>query len=135
MEPTEAAEIIRDMAASLRASPSQFNVVFGNVIGTSVVQRGPGTGLSVTVSAGGSGTVIGFQSTATVGGGDNRTAVETARIASALEAIAGELSATKPDKGKVASLFEALGRTWVPGIITSVLGNLLTMALGISPGR
>jgi len=46
-----------------------------------------------------------------------------------LASISEELKKDKPNKSKIYTLYEMLKNTWVPGVITSVIGNLLSMVL------
>ena len=36
------------------------------------------------------------------------------------------------DKSVIESMYNSLKNTWVPGVITSVLGNILSLVIGIS---
>ncbi len=50
-------------------------------------------------------------------------------LITALDTIADELQAPSPKKGTIQSIYQSLLNTWVPGVITSVVGNLITRVI------
>ena len=134
MTAEEAATLVRAMAESLAERPDQFNVVY-NVAGQQITSHG-GTGLKITVSGGGAGsTTIGQTVHASAGSPQIQQGVREAHNATMtdlvekLSAFAAELERASPDRSKLHALYEGLLDTWVPGVVTSVLGNLLTSAI------
>jgi hypothetical protein len=136
MTPIEAAQLLTTMAQSLRSEPSQFFVSV-NVIGQSVVSHG-GTGLSVSVSGGAAGSRTIGQQVSAAGGAitlqpgqaTEEVAKQLSALAEELEAIANGLRAATPDRASLWARARALSGRWVPGIVQSVLGNALTLAIG-----
>lgn len=139
MEQIEAASLILAIADSIKRDPTQFQFDV-NLTGTSVSATGGGTGLSVNVTGGGVGSnTIGYQST--VNGTriliSQKIADETIHremdwLNHQLQLIVDELKSQSPDHNKLLSVYNALVNTWVPGVVVSVIGNVLTMVLGIS---
>ena len=139
MKQTEAASLIQAMADAIKRNPAQFRFEI-NVTGTSVTTIGGGTGLSVSVTGGGAGShTIGYQSTV------NGTSVQIAQKAAdetirqemtwlnnQLQTIIDELKSQSPNHDNLRKVYHSLVNTWVPGLVISVIGNILTMALGIS---
>jgi len=133
----EGAEVIRAVAESLRNNPDQFHINI-NVTGQKITSHG-GTGLSIAVVGGGpASSTIG--QTVTVGGAD----VEVARargeqafdeqyseLLDVLEQIAAELEGGSPDTGMLGRLHNSLLGTWVPGVVTSVVGSVLAHTVGM----
>ena len=56
---------------------------------------------------------------------------ETAWLNDQLQKIIDELKSQSPNPGKLQKLYHSLVDTWVPGVIISVIGNILTTVLGI----
>ena len=138
MDRTEAAKLIQDIADSLKHHPDQFHLQVSGV-GAIGIARGGGTGISSTAIGGGPGsTAIGLQATVRGGEGgiqvvrgraDERTRQLVLELAQELISIARELRLSSPDVGRIRRIFDSLMNTWVPGVITSMLANVLTMAL------
>ena len=137
MTPREAATVVRAVAQALRNDPNQFAITV-NVIGQQITSHG-GTGLSLNVTGGVGGTTVGQHVTASAGS----LSIEQGRVSSAVQArlsdlataideIANELEAPAPNTSSIWARAKALGQGWSPGIIQSVLGNLLTLTL-VSP--
>ena len=137
MTHAEAADLIDGIARSLEADPGQFHLEV-NVIGQMVQSRG-GIGLHVSDTGGGPGsTTIG--QVVSAGGNQVEIAHEAATDAmkqqyatllGALKEIAVQLRTGAPNAGKVRTIVDSLKNTWVPGVITSMLGTILDKALGL----
>jgi hypothetical protein len=134
----EAAEIVEAIRDSIAGSPGQFHLNI-NVTGQQVMMRGPGTGISITTVGGGPGSRTVGQSV-TVGGGQVSIAQQQAdtairhqmqALASALNDISAQLRSAHPDKTVIDRIYRSLMNTWVPGVVTSVLGNILSHGLGL----
>ena len=52
-------------------------------------------------------------------------------LVTSLDTIARELDSASPDKSTIDRIYRSLVGTWVPGVITSVVGNVLSKALGL----
>jgi hypothetical protein len=131
MTSKEAAEVIRSVGAALIADPSQFHISV-NVVGQQVTSSG-GTGLQVTAVGGGPGsTTVGqvvSQDGAQVAIKQQRGAramdQQLQALINSLNNIASELESSAPNRGTIERIYQSLLNTWVPGVITSVIGNLL----------
>lgn len=137
MDKEIASKLIKVMAESIKNDPAQFNFNI-SVIGTMATASNGGTGISVSAIGGGAGsTTIGLQSS--VGGPQIKIAKSSAdaAISEKVENLYGVLSeiaekVKTDDKGTIEKLYNSLKNTWVPGVITSVLGNILSLSLGIT---
>ena len=139
MKQAEAISLIQAIADSIKRNPGQFRFEI-NITGTSATSIGGGTGISVNVTGGRAGSnTIGFQSK--VNGTNIQIAQKTADEAirremtwlnNQLQTIIDELKSQSPSHGNLQKVYRSLVNTWVPGFIISVIGNILTMALGIS---
>ena len=133
MENAEAANIIRSVANSIRNNPGQFHIEI-NVTGQHVESHG-GTGSSITAIGGGAGSntigqivsVDGSQINIAQKMGNQAMDEQLRQLANALDSIAVQLESPSPDKGIIKRTYESLKNTWVPGVITSVIGNVLTL--------
>ena len=47
-------------------------------------------------------------------------------LSNILKQFTDELRKNKPDKSILKKIIDSLTNTWVPGVITSILGNVLT---------
>jgi len=125
------------MISSIKESPDQFKISV-KVAGQSIVSHG-GIGQVVTATGGGAGsTTIGQK--ISVSSGDVTIANEKAfraldeqfqALIGALEEIKTALSEESPDKSLITQIYQSLKNTWVPGLIISVLGNALSLSVGI----
>jgi outer membrane protein TolC len=137
MTPIEAAEVIEAMAASLKANPAQFQIEI-NVSGQVAMNTG-GVGFLSNPVGGGPGSItIGNQ--VNMGGAQIEIAQKRAgqamdqqlnALVQTLQNIAAQLRAPTPDRTLIQRTMASLKNTWVPGVITSVAGNVLTKALGL----
>lgn len=137
MNKSEASQIINAMISSIKESPDQFKISV-KVAGQSIVSHG-GIGQVVTATGGGAGsTTIGQK--ISVSSGDVTIANEKAfraldeqfqALIGALEEIKTALSEESPDKSLITQIYQSLKNTWVPGLIISVLGNALSLSVGI----
>jgi len=121
MNASQAAQLVETIAESLRGDPTQFYYdVNVTQIGTSITQRGPGTGLSVTVTGGGIGPTIGYVSS--VQGSDVKVEAirrdfdakiehEVKHIIEILDEIASGLKSSSPDQGRLNRLLGQLKST------------------------
>jgi hypothetical protein len=137
MEKAEAYKIVMSIKDSLAKDPGQFNISI-NLTGQHVVSHG-GTGISVSVTGGGPGsTTIGQR--VSVDGAQFEIATATPSAAmdqqikalvDTLQKIADQLAGDNPDSGVISRLYNSMKGTWVPGVITSVLGTVLSKWLGL----
>ena len=139
MNKREASEIIDSMIESIRNNPNQFQIEV-KVTGQSVSNIGSGTGLSVSAVGGGQGsTTIGqnvsmngakIEIAQKAGIGAINQQIQT--LIESLSTISNELKSQDPDKKKISRVYQSLKNTWVPSLITSVLGSILVKVIGIS---
>jgi len=137
MNQTEAVSIIQAIIDSIKSDPSQFSFEI-SIIGTSATSIGGGTGLSVNAKGGAPGShTIGFQSSVTDANikiaqksADEKIRQEIAWLVDQLQTMIEELKSQSPSHDKLGKIHHSLINTWVPGVIISVIGNILTMALG-----
>jgi len=137
MTTTEAADLIETMIGAIKANPGQFHISV-KVIGQSVVSQG-GIGMKVTAVGGGPGsTTIGNQ--VTVGGAQVQIAQQSATEAinqqfgallEALQTIATALRSPSPDRTLIQRAVDSLKNTWVPGVISGVVANVVSKAIGL----
>ncbi len=134
MDNQSAAAIVEGICASLQHDPGQFHLAI-NVTGQAISVQG-GTGLVISAQGGGPGsTTVGQQLTLDGGrveiarqAGLQAMDAQMEALITSLGKVAAELRSPTPRKSVVERLVSSLTGTWVPGVITSVLGNLLTMA-------
>jgi hypothetical protein len=135
MTPKEAAAVIQAISQSLVSQPGQFTIQV-NTTGQHNVFQGGGK-FQVTAIGGGAGSrTVGQKVSAQIGTieiqqGTRAFDTELQALVETLNKIANELDAPSPDSGKIHSLYKSLLDTWVPGVITSVIGNVLQAALGL----
>jgi hypothetical protein len=132
MKASEAAELIDMIARSIQENPSQFHFEI-NVIGTQATAIGGGTGLSVQAHGGEPGsTTIGYQST--ISGANIEIARKAANgairqemsaLVQTLNNLASELRSSSPDKGRINKIWDSLKQSWIPNVITSVIGSII----------
>jgi hypothetical protein len=132
MKASEAAELIDAIARSIQENPSQFHFEI-NVIGTQATAIGGGTGLSVQARGGGPGsTTIGYQST--ISGANVEIAQKAANgairqgmsaLVQTLNNLASELHSASPDEGHINKIWASLKQSWIPNVITSVIGSIV----------
>ncbi len=137
MDSIEAANIIETIIASIKDNPSQFHINV-NVTGQRVTSHG-GTGLSISATGGGAGsTTIG--QVVTADGSQIQIAQQKGiramndqldALINTLSEIAQQLKSATPDKELLSRLHTSLKDTWVPGVIVTVVGSILTKALGL----
>jgi hypothetical protein len=58
--------------------------------------------------------------------GDEAVIQQIHGLAATLEDIAAALEAPTPDATRIQRLYQSLLGTWMPGVITSIVGNVLT---------
>ena len=123
------------MAESLATQPGQFRIQV-SVTGQKVVSHG-GTGLSITATGGAAGsTTIGQRISASIGDVEIQQGTQAFdsrlhQLVDTLNQIAAELETPSPNRGRLKGLYQSLLGTWVPGVITSVIGNVLGADLGL----
>jgi len=132
MNTQEAAQIIEAIANSIRENPSQFQfAVHVSIIGASGTAYGGGVGMMGVAQGGGTG----IHASASTGNmqieiaqerGESAMNQQIEALVSHLSVMAQELKSGSPDKSKLKKMFESLKDTWVPGVISSVVGNLLS---------
>lgn len=128
----EVAQILEGMANSLRENPSQFQfTVHVTTIGASGTAYGGGVGMMGIAQGGGTGIHASASTGSTQVGiaqkrGESAMGQKIQALADQLSAMAQEMKNDSPDKSKMEKMYESLKATWVPGVISSVVGNLLT---------
>ncbi len=134
---TEAADIVDAIVSSIISDPAQFHLEI-NVISQQVTSYG-GTGLSMSVTGGGSGShTVGNQVSM------SGASIEIARkqgiqgfenqmnaMLQNLTEISAQLRSQSPDKTVIQSILSSLKGTWVPGVIIGVIGNAVSKAIGL----
>ncbi len=129
-------EIIDQIIDSLRTNPGQFNIQV-SVVGQQISSSG-GIGLSVSAHGGGPGSttvgqivsVDGTQVSFAQRAASKAMDQQVLALIQTLTEIRTQLASGSPDKSKVRRLYESLRDTWVPSLITSILGNILTKSIG-----
>jgi hypothetical protein len=137
METDEAIAILESLTQSLRDNPSQFNITI-SVTGQRITSHG-GTGLSITAMGGGIGSTTigqvvsldGSQIEISQSRGQQAMNEQFNALLQTLNQIIGQLRGPSPDRGIITRLYESLRNTWVPGVITSVVGSVLTRTIGL----
>jgi hypothetical protein len=137
MNAKEAAELIRGIITSIVDNPSQFHISV-NVVGQQVTSHG-GIGLKVTAVGGGPGSatvgqfvsVGGAQATIAQERGAQAINQQFQALLDSLNAIASQLDSSSPDKVAIERLYRSLLNNWVPGVITSLVGNVLSKVIGL----
>ena len=131
MTPDEAANIVLGIVDSLERNPAQFQIEI-SVIGQQITSQG-GTGLSIHATGGGPGSQTVGQ-VITAGGGSVEIAQRRAEVAMSeqlaalvreLRHLAEEFRRPSPSRERAEGIRDRLTNTWVPGVITSVLGNVI----------
>lgn len=137
MNAKEAAGLVRAISNSIKNNPGQFHLDI-TVTGLSVASHG-GIGMISSATGGGPGsTTIGTNvdmGRASVGITQGQQAMDEQfkQLTKTLDAMASHLEAVAPDKSAIDRLYRSLLHNWVPGVITSVIGSALSVALGIAP--
>lgn len=134
MNTQEAAQIIEAIANSIRENPSQFQfavhvkiigasgTAYGGGVGMMGIAQGGGTGINASASAGNMQIEIAQEK------GENAMNQQIQALFNHLLEMAQELKRDSPDKSKLNKMYESLKSTWVPGVISSVVGNLLSVS-------
>ena len=131
----EAATVIRAISESLTTQPGQFKIEV-SIIGQKVTSHS-GVGLSITATGGAAGSkTIGQNVSVSTGNieikqGTQAFHTQLQSLIETLNKIANELETQSPNKGQLKDLYQSLLGTWVPGVITSVIGNVLGSAIGL----
>jgi len=137
MEKETASQIIKNIAEAIKNDPAQFHFNV-NISGMNVRASGGSTGMIVSATGGGPGS----QTTGlhvSMNNHDIEIANQTANAAlsqqmtqlyDTLNEIAEKLGTEEKDV--IENLYNSLKNTWVPGVVTSVVGNVLSLALGIT---
>ena len=134
MENSAAAKVIEDMIQNLKQDPAQFSIQL-KVIGQAISARSGGIGQINTAYGGGFGSsAIGNKvtmdgSTIEIGKrrADEAMQQQMSELVGALEKVASEFRAEKPDKGVIQSVVKSLGDSWVPTMITTVITSLASL--------
>lgn len=137
MEKVQACVIVKSIRESLANNPSQFNINI-SISGQHVVSHG-GTGINISVTGGGPGSKTIGQKVSVdnaqveIAKGRASAAMEQQikALVDTLQKIEDQLAADSPDSGVISRLYNSMKGTWVPGIITSVLGTVLSKWLGL----
>ena len=137
MEINEAITILESITQSLKDNPSQFHITV-NLTGQKITSHG-GTGLSITATGGGIGSTTigqkvsldGSQIEISQNRGKQAMDEQFNALLKTLTQIIDQLKTTSPDRGIISQLYESLKNTWVPGVIVSVVGSVLTSAIGL----
>jgi hypothetical protein len=132
MTTQEAAEVIETIVKSLKENAAQFQIeVKVSITGASGTAHGGGIGM-LGISHGGG---IGISSSVNIDdakislANQKGTAVmneQRQALINHLSAMAEELRSKSPERSKLVTMYELLKGTWVPGVISSVIGNLIT---------
>lgn len=137
MTKEQASQLIKDIAVSIKNDPTQFHFNV-SITGMNVRAAGGSTGLIVSATGGGPGS-----NTTGLNVSLNQAQIDIARqgVSTALSEQVSALCDTLnqiaqsievENKDRVRALYQSLLNTWVPGVITSVVGNVLSIAMGIS---
>ena len=137
MHASEAADVIDSIASAIRSNPAQFHLAI-NVTGQRITSYG-GTGLSVSVTGGGPGSMTIGQKVSVSGAdieiqqqrGVQAFEQQLCALLVALAELSQHLRSANPDRPRVSRIVESLKGTWIPGVITSVVGNVISKSLGI----
>ncbi len=137
MEKETASQLIKNIAEAIKNDPAQFHFNV-NIFGMNVRASGGSTGMIVSATGGGPGSqTMGLS--VSLNNHDIEIAKQTVNAAlsqqmtqlyNTLNEIAEKLKSE--DKSAVEGLYNSLKNTWVPGVVTSIIGNVLSLALGIS---
>lgn len=137
MQKSDSIEVVQALISSICESPDQFKINV-KVVGQSIVSHG-GIGQVVTATGGGAGsTTIGQK--ISVSSGDVTLANQKAAgaldeqfgaLIKSLEEIKLQLSSDNTDVDLIEGIYNSLKDTWVPGLIISVLGTVLSSSIGI----
>jgi len=138
MNQTEATSIIQAIVDSIKSDPGQFHLEI-KIIGTTVNNTGEGPALYVNAKGGEPGSnTIGFQSSVTGANiqiahksADEKKQQEMAWLVNQLQTMINEPKSQSPNHDRLCKVYRSFINTWVPGVIISVIGHTLTMALGI----
>ena len=138
MKKEDAAIIIDSMIQALKTDPGQFDIIV-NITGQSFSASGGGIGAQITAIGGEAGsTTIGNQASI------NRGQIEITQrrvdaamnekmdaLIQSLTSISDELKSSKTDYTRIESILSSIKGTWVPSIISSIIGSLLSQTMGI----
>jgi hypothetical protein len=135
MKAQEAAQIIDTITNALKENPNQFNLSI-NMSGFSSHVTGGGIGAIGIADQGGCGihaTVYMENSNMNIINekANEKLNEEITNLLNQLASISKELKNDDLNKSKIYTIYEKLKNTWVPGVITSVIDNLLTMVFGL----
>ncbi len=124
-----AAKIIDDIVTSLRTNPNQFKLdVKVNISGSSATAHGGGIDAVGTAQVG----RCDIYSSATINiqiaqkNAEGVFSQEMTTLQNTLAELAKEIRSKSPNEAKVRSIYNSLKGTWVPGVITSVIGNIIS---------
>lgn len=142
MNKANASQIIKAIAESIKQDPAQFHFKV-NITGMNVSASEGSTGMIVSAQGGGAGSkTIGLnvsldnqkvqiaKKTA-----DAALSQQMTQLYNTLNDIAEKLNTEKlntEDKSAIENMYNSLKNTWVPGVITSIVGNILSLVIGIS---
>jgi len=137
MDIKEAVNILTVLTESLRDNPSQFHIEV-NVTGQKITSYG-GTGLNINTTGGGVGSTTIGQSISLDGSqieisqkrGKQVMNDQFNALLRTLSSIIEQLNTESPDKSIISKLYDSLKNTWVPGVIVSVVGSILSNAIGL----
>jgi hypothetical protein len=133
MNTQEAAKIVDAIVNSLKENPTQFQLsVDVSMTGMSATAQDGGIGALGIAQGGGTG----IHASASMDNtkiqiaqrkAENAMNQEYQALIDTLSGIAQELRNESPDRSKVSSMYESLKGKWIPGVITSVVGNLISL--------
>ena len=138
MEKQTAAQLIKIIAEAIKNDPAQFHFDL-NISGMSISAKDNSTGMIVSATGGapGSKTIglnVSMNSNYNVEivkkTANTALSQQVTQLYNTLNELAEKLE--NGDKSGIEKLYNSLKNTWVPGVITSVVGNVLSLALGIS---
>ena len=137
MELTQAADIVQTISESLKSNPDQFHINI-TVTGQQITSHG-GTGLKIDATGGGPksttvGQIVsmdGAQIEILRGKANQAMTEKITALINSLDVISEEFRSSSPDKSIIQHRIDSLRGTWVPGVISGVLSNILSSAIGI----
>lgn len=137
MERTDACQLVEAIRNSVVSEPSQFQIAV-KVTGQKSVSHG-GTGVQITATGGGAGSTTIGQKISVDGAqieiahqkGTAAMQQQMQALVKALEELGEELKSEEPDKSVIARVYETLKQSWVPGVITSVVGCAVANWIGL----
>lgn len=138
MDKEKASQLIKAIAEAIKSDPGQFQFNV-NVSGMNVSASNGSTGMIVSAHGGGPGShttglnvsLDSNQIEIVKKTADSTLSQQMTQLYQTLIDISNQLN-TGDNARLIEKLYKSLKNTWVPGIIISVVGNLLSWTLGIA---